>query len=52
MHLQEEPYLIYKTSNDGEVFEGNDRFEGYCKDLMDLIAAKRNLKCKPPLPSR
>lgn len=26
--------------------EGNDRFEGFCKDLADLIAEKLHIKIK------
>ncbi|KAG8202102.1 hypothetical protein JTE90_010464 [Oedothorax gibbosus] len=36
--ILEEPYLMYKKADVGEVLEGNDQFEGYCKDLADLIA--------------
>ncbi|KAK8780784.1 hypothetical protein V5799_017872 [Amblyomma americanum] len=35
---QEEPYLMYKKPEPGQVLTGNDVFEGYCKDLADLIA--------------
>lgn len=37
--MQEEPYLMYKKSDQGAELEGNERFEGYCKDLADLIAS-------------
>ncbi|KAI8126200.1 Glutamate receptor 1 [Lucilia cuprina] len=36
----EEPYIMLKRPNVGETLEGNDRFEGYCKDLADLLAKK------------
>lgn len=37
--IMEEPYMILKNSDDGSApATGNDRFEGYCKDLADLIA--------------
>ncbi|GFY79507.1 glutamate receptor 1 [Trichonephila inaurata madagascariensis] len=36
--ILEEPYLMYKKAEDGQILEGNDMFEGYCKDLADLIA--------------
>lgn len=36
-----EPYLMLKT--DEENLVGNNRFEGYCKDLCDLIAARLNI---------
>lgn len=35
---QEEPYLMYKKAENGVTLEGNDRFEGYCKDLADLVS--------------
>ena len=37
--------MMRKTEN-GEVLTGNDRFEGYCKDMMDLIADKLGIRCK------
>ncbi|KFM68237.1 Glutamate receptor 1, partial [Stegodyphus mimosarum] len=40
--ILEEPYLMYKRAEPGDVLEGNDVFEGYCKDLADLVA--ENLK--------
>ncbi|GBO18294.1 Glutamate receptor 1 [Araneus ventricosus] len=36
--ILEEPYLMFKKPEDGQILEGNDLFEGYCKDLADLIA--------------
>ncbi|KAL0115889.1 hypothetical protein PUN28_011044 [Cardiocondyla obscurior] len=38
--ILEEPYMIAKRSDMGEVLMGNDGYEGYCKDLADLIAKK------------
>ncbi|UYV60186.1 GRIA2 [Cordylochernes scorpioides] len=35
--ILEEPYLMFKNEP-GKTLEGNDAFEGYCKDLADLIA--------------
>lgn len=36
-----------KTSDTGEVLvNGNDSYEGYCKDLADLIAKKLGISCK------
>ena len=37
--------MMRKTEN-GEVLTGNDRFEGYCKDMMDLIAEKLGIRCE------
>ncbi|XP_017787792.1 PREDICTED: glutamate receptor 1 [Habropoda laboriosa] len=38
--IVEEPYIMKKKSETGEVLTGNDSYEGYCKDLADLIAKK------------
>ncbi|CAH1104230.1 unnamed protein product [Psylliodes chrysocephalus] len=32
------PFLMEVTPQDGQILEGNDRYEGYTKDLMDEIA--------------
>lgn len=37
---------MLRKAEPGEILTGNDRFEGYCKDLADLIAAKLNISCK------
>lgn len=42
----EEPYIMMRTPEPGETLEGNDRFEGYCKDLADLISKKLGIICK------
>lgn len=44
--IQEEPYIMKKKSENGEVLTGNDSYEGYCKDLADLIAKKLGITCK------
>jgi ionotropic glutamate receptor len=36
---------MLRTPEPGENLTGNDRFEGYCKDLADLIAKKLDLRC-------
>ncbi|XP_071044207.1 glutamate receptor 1 isoform X2 [Parasteatoda tepidariorum] len=41
--ILEEPYLMYKRADPGDILEGNDVFEGYCKDLADLIAEYLNI---------
>ncbi|XP_033174729.1 glutamate receptor 1 isoform X1 [Bombus affinis] len=38
--IVEEPYIMKKKSDTGEILTGNDSYEGYCKDLADLIAKK------------
>lgn len=42
----EEPYVMLKKPEPGETLEGNDRFEGYCKDLADLISKELGIVCK------
>lgn len=34
----EEPFMMLK--DDVNLYDGNDRFEGYCKDLAELIAER------------
>lgn len=41
----EEPYLMHKASY-GQQLVGNDRFEGYCKDMAELIANRLGIKCE------
>lgn len=43
---QEEPYIMYRKPDIGETLHGNERFEGYCKDLADLISKKLGIHCK------
>nr|XP_024218340.1 glutamate receptor 1-like isoform X2 [Halyomorpha halys] len=38
--IVEEPYIMLRKPDPGESLTGNDRFEGYCKDLADLIAKR------------
>ncbi|CAH0545662.1 unnamed protein product [Brassicogethes aeneus] len=38
--IVEEPYIMLRTPEQGEILTGNDRFEGYCKDLAILISKK------------
>lgn len=40
--ILEEPFLMLKNDSSGKL-EGNDRFEGYCKDLADLIADRMGI---------
>lgn len=35
-----------KISDTGEILVGNDSYEGYCKDLADLITKKLGISCK------
>lgn len=39
---QEKPLLMVREGN----YSGNDRFEGYAKDLADLISEYLNINCK------
>lgn len=41
----EEPYLMLRKGKPGKVLEGNELYEGYCKDLADLIAHKLGINC-------
>ncbi|XP_049961019.1 glutamate receptor 1-like [Schistocerca serialis cubense] len=38
--IVEEPYIMMRKAMPGETLRGNERFEGYCKDLADLIARR------------
>ncbi|XP_017787276.1 PREDICTED: glutamate receptor 1-like isoform X2 [Nicrophorus vespilloides] len=38
--IVEEPYIMVRIPEPGEILVGNDRFEGYCKDLSELISKK------------
>ncbi|KAG8291764.1 hypothetical protein J6590_053620 [Homalodisca vitripennis] len=44
--IVEEPYIMLRTPEKGENLTGNDRFEGYCKDLADLIAKRLGINCE------
>lgn len=43
--ILEEPYLMLRKGKPGKVLEGNELYEGYCKDLADLIAHKLGINC-------
>lgn len=43
--ILEEPFLMLKHLENNEILQGNDQFEGYCKDLADLIAKKLDINC-------
>jgi glutamate receptor, ionotropic, invertebrate len=44
--ILEEPYIMERKGENNEKFEGNDRYEGYCKDLAELVAKKLGITCK------
>lgn len=44
--ILEEPYVMETQSTLGVRLEGNNRFEGYCKDLADLVAERTGITCK------
>lgn len=44
--IVEEPYIIAASAEPGVVLEGNRRYDGYCKDLADLIATKLGINCE------
>lgn len=37
---------MLKKAEKGENLTGNDMFEGFCKDMANLIAKNMNIKCK------
>ncbi|XP_053207779.1 glutamate receptor 1-like [Panonychus citri] len=41
--ILEEPYLMVRKAEKGVSYEGNEMFEGYCKDLADLISEKMGI---------
>ncbi len=45
--LQEDPYMMLAEDPgpDGLPRQGNDRFEGYCVDLLHEIAKIRKVRC-------
>lgn len=45
--LLDEPYMMLKKHDmSGKVLEGNDKYEGYCKDLAELITKRLEINCK------
>ncbi|GBN39179.1 Glutamate receptor 1, partial [Araneus ventricosus] len=40
------PYMMLKKSENGSEPVGNDRFEGYCKDMIDIICGMLQVKCE------
>lgn len=44
--IVEEPYIMMRKPDHGETLVGNERFEGYCKDLADLLAKRLGITCK------
>lgn len=46
--ILEEPYIMLRKGKPGLILEGNDLYEGYCKDLAELIARKLGINCKWP----
>jgi glutamate receptor, ionotropic, invertebrate len=44
--ILEEPYIIERKGENNEKFEGNDRYEGYCKDLAEMVSKKLGITCK------
>ncbi|KAF8791452.1 Glutamate receptor 1 like protein [Argiope bruennichi] len=39
------PYMMIKKAENGSEFQGNDRFEGFCKDMIDIICGMLQMKC-------
>ena len=44
--ILEEPYMMLRKTKPGERLHGNDRYEGYCKDLADLITRLTGIRFK------
>ncbi|KAG1654325.1 Glutamate receptor 4 [Nymphon striatum] len=44
--MYEEPYLMERKPGPGVILEGNDRYEGYCAELAQLIARHMNINYK------
>lgn len=42
--ILEEPYMMRRKEKPGEILRGNDRYEGYCKDLADAITRLTGIK--------
>lgn len=42
----EEPYILMASAEPGIILEGNRRYEGYCKDLADLVAERLGINCE------
>lgn len=42
----EEPYIMLRKIKPGEIVDGKDQYEGYCKDLADLLAKELGINCK------
>ncbi len=40
--FQEEPYVMLRKSVDNETFNENDKYEGYCIDLLKKISKLAN----------
>ncbi|GFU56955.1 glutamate receptor 1 [Nephila pilipes] len=40
------PYMMLKKDENGSEPLGNDRFEGYCKDMIDIICAMIDIQCQ------
>ena len=37
--------MMMRKAEGDEELTGNNRFEGYCKDMMDLIAKRLGINC-------
>ena len=44
--ILEEPYMMLRKTKPGEVLRGNERYEGYCKDLTEAITKLTGIKFK------
>lgn len=44
--ILEDPYIMMRKLKQGEQFTGKEQYEGYCRDLADLLARKLGINCK------
>ncbi|XP_071033536.1 glutamate receptor 1 [Parasteatoda tepidariorum] len=40
------PYLMLKRGDNASQLQGNDKYEGFCKDLMDSICESLHIECE------
>lgn len=50
--ILEEPYLMMRKTKVGERYHGKDLYEGYCKDLAELLAKQLNINCEYAIATR
>ena len=38
--ILEEPYMMMRKAKPGELLRGNDRYEGYCKVIINKLSSE------------